>query len=158
MIIKELAIEFQGSFECLGEYTEKCITFSVLIDKQHDSGKMITYKIRFKDSYRFMSRSLSKLADNSADISCEKCVNNREYNGFKNDYLLLECFDCNAWFKKESKELIKRFSNTYELCNKDINKFIFLLRKGVYPYEYMDNWERFNEVVLPDKKKLFTGI
>ena len=72
LIIKELAKEFQGSFECLGENTEKYITFSVLLDKQHDSAKMITYKIRFKDSYRFMSRSLSKLVDNSADISCEK--------------------------------------------------------------------------------------
>ena len=27
----------------------------------------------------------------------------------------------------------------------DINKFILLLRKGVYPYEYMDSWGRFNE-------------
>ena len=34
-------------------------------------------------------------------------------------------------------ELIKKFSNTYQLCNKDLNKFALLLRKGVYPYEYM---------------------
>ena len=27
-----------------------------------------------------------------------------------------------------------------------------MLRKGVYPYEYMDGWERFNESSLPDKK------
>ena len=27
-----------------------------------------------------------------------------------------------------------------------------LLRKGVYPYEYKDSWERFNEESLPDKK------
>ena len=27
-----------------------------------------------------------------------------------------------------------------------------LLRKGVYPYEYMDSWERFNETSLPPKK------
>ena len=25
-----------------------------------------------------------------------------------------------------------------------------LLRKGVYPYEYMDSWERFNETSLPE--------
>ena len=31
-------------------------------------------------------------------------------------------------------ELIKKFSNTYQLCNKDLNKSELLLRKGVYPY------------------------
>ena len=30
-----------------------------------------------------------------------------------------------------------------------------MLRKGVYPYEYMDSWERFNEASLPDKKNFF---
>ena len=27
-----------------------------------------------------------------------------------------------------------------------------LLRKGVYPYEYMDGWEKFNEATLPEKE------
>ena len=40
----------------------------------------------------------------------------------------------------------------YEFCNKDINKFILLLRKGVHHYEYMDSWERFDETSLPDKE------
>ena len=33
-IIKELAEEFEEEFECLGENTEKCITFSVSIKKE----------------------------------------------------------------------------------------------------------------------------
>ena len=33
----------------------------------------------------------------------------------------------------------------------DINKFVLFSRKGVYPYEHMDGWERFNETSLLDK-------
>ena len=33
-----------------------------------------------------------------------------------------------------------------------------LLRKGVYPYEYMDSWERFNETSLPDKKAFYSEL
>ena len=49
-------------------------------------------------------------------------------------------------------ELIKNFPSIYQFCNGDINKFVSLLRKGVYPYEYMDSWERFVETSLTDKK------
>ena len=40
--------------------------------------------------------------------------------------------------KNINKELVERFANTYKFCNNDLNKFIMLLRKGVYPYEYID--------------------
>ena len=48
--------------------------------------------------------------------------------------------------------LIKKFPSMYQFCNGDINKFVLLLRKGVYPYEHMDSWERFNETSLLDQK------
>ena len=48
--------------------------------------------------------------------------------------------------------LIKKFLNTYQLCNKDLNKFNLLLKKGVYPYKYMESWEKFNGTSLPDKE------
>ena len=40
----------------------------------------------------------------------------------------------------------------------DINKFVLLLRKGVYPYEYMDDWERFDKTSLPDKKSFCSEL
>ena len=33
-----------------------------------------------------------------------------------------------------------------------------MLRKGVYPYEYVDNWERFNETLLPNKESFFKNL
>ena len=67
-IIKELAREFDGNFECLGENTEKYKTFSVPIKKRIDNKNIdITYKIKFIDSFRFMATSLSKLVDNLTD-------------------------------------------------------------------------------------------
>ena len=72
-IIKQLAKEFDSQFECLGENTEKYITFSVPIKKYLDNGKTITYKLQFVDSFRFMSTTLSKLVDNLSEIYNKKC-------------------------------------------------------------------------------------
>ena len=33
-----------------------------------------------------------------------------------------------------------------------------LLRKGVYPYECMDDWENFNEATLPEKEELYSNL
>ena len=33
-----------------------------------------------------------------------------------------------------------------------------LLRKGVYPYEYMDSWEKFNETSLPEKEYFYSEL
>ena len=59
---------------------------------------------------------------------------------------------------KPINSLIKKFSNIDRFCNGDINQFVLLLRKGVYPYEYMDNWERFDETSLPDKQSFCSEL
>ena len=164
-IIKELVKEFEGNFECLGENTEKYIIFSVLIKKKIENKDLeITYKLKFIDSYRFMSSSLSKLVDNlSEGIHNNKCVNcksNLDYIRItKNEKLLLKCFSCDSYYEKKfNRELIKKFKNMYSFCNNDLNKFILLLRKGVYPYEYMDSWEKFNETSLPIKEDFYSHL
>ena len=175
-IIKELVKEFEGNFECLGENTEKYITFSVPIKKKIENKDLeITYKIKFIDSYRFMASSLSKLVDNLSEgihnNKCSDCGSNLDYIKItakrtagpsslehKNEKLILECYNCKQCYKKNNKELIKRFASTYSFCNNDLNKFILLLRKGVYPYEYMDNWERFNETSFPSKESFYSNL
>ena len=66
--------------------------------------------------------------------------------------------ECNGTANKSINDLIEKLPNTYQFCNGDLNKFVLLLRKGVYPYEYMDSWERFNETSLPPKKDFYSEL
>ena len=47
---------------------------------------------------------------------------------------------------------------THQFCNGDLNKFILLLRKGVYPYDYKDSWERFNKISLGPTKDFYSEL
>ena len=75
MIIKELASEFEGEFECLGENKEKYKTFSVPMKKEikkisKDGNEIVTtisYKMKFINSSRFIASSLSNLVDNLSE-------------------------------------------------------------------------------------------
>ena len=144
-IIKYLAEEFNGHFECLGENTEKYITFSVPFkkvinednkdnDEDNDEDKKpkeIKYRIKFIDSCRFMQDSLSNLVDNLSGVRICEIPNNI---------------------------LIKRFHNTYQLSDNDFNKFKLLLRKSVYPYEYMGGRKKFEKESLPDKEYFYSQL
>ena len=122
-----------------------------------------SYKLKFIDSFRFMSSSLSRLVDNLSEglhsdkyTNCKSCL---DYMITKDKQLIFRCFECKKNYKKHfNKELITRFANIYEFCNEDINKFILLLRKGAHPYEYIDSWKRFNETSLPDKEAFYSSL
>ena len=125
---------------------EKYITFLLPIKKECDDGKTITYKLRFMDSFRFMSASLSELFDNLYgkfnNKECKSCTGNNR------------CKEC----ENIIEGLIKTFPSIYQFCNADLNKFILLLRKSVYPYEYIDSWEKFDETTLPPKEAFYSNL
>ena len=110
-----------------------------------------------------MSTSLSKLVDNLSEglhnnrcVDCKSCL---DYMKNKDEKLFFRSFSCKKNYEKDfNKELIERFANIYEFCNEDLNKFILLLRKGIYPYECMDNWEKFNETSLPNKESFCSSL
>ena len=81
-----------------------------------------------------------------------------EFNGLKGNRLKYKCKECNDISTKSINELTEKFPRTYKFCNSDLNKFVLLLRKGVYPYQYMDIWERFNETSLPPKKSFYSEL
>ena len=86
-IIKKLAEELKKQFTCLGENTEKYITFTTPIEKEvarvDKNGEKITknifYILQFIDSARFMASSLSSLVDNPSEgihrIKCKRRQN-----------------------------------------------------------------------------------
>ena len=116
-------------FKGLGENTEEDITFSVPTKKELDNGKTITYKIKFIDSFRFMSSSLSSLADYLSDglhsCKCTDCKSYLDYISTKDRLLIFNCLKCSKNYKKcFNKDLIKRSANICEFCDRDINKFI----------------------------------
>ena len=106
-----------------------------------------------------MATSLSKLVENLTDNihndKCIKCKSNLCSVRPINQKLIFKCIDCEKEYEKEfNNELIERFANTYKFCDNDLDKFIMLLRKGVYSYEYIDEWAKFKEKLLPGKDSL----
>ena len=90
-------------------------------------------------------------------IKCKDCDCFLKYQSVKDNSIKYNCLSYNKNYSNKIDELKKRFRNTFKLSNNDINKFILLLTKGVYPYEFMDDWEKFNETTLPKKEEFYSN-
>ena len=158
----------------MGENTEKYINFTVPIEKEvtriDKNGEKITKKyilrLLFNDSAKFMASSLSNLLNNLCEgfhrivfksqqddkksetckIKYKYCDCFLEYKNFKDDLIEYKCGCCNKNYQLKFDEMLKEgFSNTYRYSYHDNNRFILLLSKDAYPYEYMVHLEKFNE-------------
>ena len=69
---------------------------------------------------------------------------------------------CNKDYLNKIDEELKRDLRThfsfFNNNNNNINKFILLLRKGVYPCEYMNDWKMFKQTSLPEKKEFYSNL
>ena len=65
-------------------------------------------------------------------------------------------FFCNKSYQRKFHEKLKeKFFNSSKLDN---NKFILSLWKDVYPYEFMDDWEKINETSLCEKENFYSHL
>ena len=70
-----------------------------------------------------------------------------------------KCLSCNKnYSNKLDKELEKKFKSTFKFFNNGIKTFVLLLRKGVYHYECINDWEKFIETILLEKEKFYSKL
>ena len=95
--------------------------------------KFMTFQIghlHFNDSYSFMGSSLDELVESQFPKGCNRV------------------------------EIIKtKFKITYRNLKQYTDEQLYILvRKGLYPYDYMDSFEKFNETSLPPKEKFYSKL
>ena len=123
LFIKELASLTDGSIGIIAKNTEDYMPFSIKVevDKYIDENRierLKEIKLRFIDSFIFMSSSLDSLVNNLARRG-EQFFGFEEYN-----------------------------ENQYKL----------LIKKGIYLYEYMNDWDKFKETKLPPKEVFYSKL
>ena len=104
----------------------------------------------------------NNLVDNLTEgihkIKFKDCNCFLEYQSVQENLIKYKCLCKKDVSNKLGEKFKKRFKNTFKLSNNDINKIIFLLRKDVYPYKYMDEWEKFNETSLAEKEECYSQL
>ena len=104
-------------------------------------------KLTFKDSYLFLSASLSKLSDqlrtNVKPLSCEACTP------------LIECKSCQT--KRDIKDV---FPYTFEYVKSNFGEkhLPMLLGKQVYCYSYVDSYDRLDEQEFPAMTSFYNKL
>ena len=170
LVINELAKEFKSEMKCIRLNTNKYMSLSIPIKKEviesdNQKKKAITYNIKFMDTARHINRTLCTLVYNLSELYQCKCEEKsdkniklkiKEVHGKK--YIFTICKSCK--FKKGQTlgKLKHKFPSTFKLSDNNVDKFLLLFKKGVYPYEYMESTDKFNDTSLPSQEKFYSKL
>ena len=141
LFIKNLGTS-EGNINCIPNNEEKYISFTkqIVVDtfiNEEDKQVDVKRDIRFIDSFKFMATSLDKLVDNLT--KCGKCDVCR---GVLSGSKCLSPTDKNL---TETKDYFKDKTN-------------MMLRKGVFPYDWFDGFDKLNETQLPPKEAFYSKL
>ena len=165
LFIRELGKKFDsGSIGVIAENKEKYISFNinVSVDKYKTplgEMKQIKRQLRLTDSIGFMSSSLDSLSRNLVGMNgmeCEGCRSKAELTHIDENYVAHgTCVKC--WGASHWKLEIDLIFDNLRVSHTD-KQFRLLLTKGVYPYEYMDDWKKFKENCLPPIETFYSRL
>ena len=122
-----------------------------MVDKYLDKeGEEKEKKIQlgFIDSMRFMASSLDALSSNLVGVSgmsCSVCGESCKLTHIDEDYVAHgKCEKCYSGYSKRQLSVSSIFDDFGNLrVSHNDEQFRLLLKKGVYPYEYMMSWYKF---------------
>ena len=155
-----------GKLNCIPNNEEKYISFSKEIKVGEFIGKdgkthEVKRELRFIDSFRFMGRSLKDLTDDLVKDLCNECsrldaktckTDCQERKGNKCK-CKASCKECANRRSKKGDEMCKNLNLIYSGEKRDL-----LLRKGVYPCDWVDSIDKFSETQLPPQESFYSKL
>ena len=104
--------------------------------------------------------SLDSLSNDQVGVTemfCNECGESCEFTHIDEDYVAHgKCRNCYSGYSKYQPSVNSDFDNLR--VNHNDEQFRLLLRKEVYPYEYMSSWDKFEETKLPPKYAFHSNL
>ena len=121
----------------------------------------IPYNLPLIGSNSFVLGSLENHVNNLSELyDCDCKDKSNQQIKIKYDEVIIHtrCKTCTKRTKRQIQSLRNKSPNTFCLVNGKIDKFILLLKKGAYPYEYMNKWKKFEETELPSHNERYSYL
>ena len=151
-IINQMSLFGDGEIKLIPKTEERYISFTKHILPE---GQKKSIGLVFMDSYRTMPASLDTLAEN--------LLKSNGIEAFRNLISVIgldTVKDLVMWEKQETKNVQRTIvDRNYQADYKTIEqKSVTKKLKGVFPYEYVDSWEKYNETNILSKDHFFDTL